>query len=529
MKLTRRVLLASGVAATAVVGLTACGNSTSTNANKSSGGTTESLIVDSSFSLKSIDPARQFEFTGSIIDANLYETTLRFNKGDMSKPVDGLCSYKLSDDQKVLTLTLKGTGSKFSDGSAVTVDDIVFSFQRLAGMKANPSFYLDGVTVAKVDDKSLTLTSKEANPVLPFMLPNSNLGVVNSKVLKANGGTTDETDKAEAFLNSNSQGSGPYMIESYDATSQVVLKANPNYGGTDVPKFKRVVIRNVTGETQKVNVESGQSDFAMDLGQDAIKALSKDSVKIVSYPGTYSFYVFMNGATSINPWASNTQFQAAMRKAIDYAKLMSLAGEGAQQIGSPVPNIFAGHVPADKLPKRDLAGAKAALTAAGYAGELVPFHYASDQTVAGVPLAQVAQSIQASVKEAGINLDLKPAPAATQLDGFRSGKQPTGIGTWGADYPDPDNYLVFAPGGSLTKRAAWPDSQVAEVTALAATAKAASMTDRSAAYEKLFTRMSEIGPWIGLVEPARSVVANKKKVSEFVSNADQALYFPYVK
>ena len=529
MDVTRRTLLTSIAALAVGTTLAACGgNSSSPNAPGASQATGGTLIVDASFNVKSIDPARQFEFTGSMIDVNLYQTALRFDKGDFSKPIDGLCSYEISDDQKVITLTMKDTGAKFSDGTPVTIDDFVFSFQRLQGVKGNPSFYLDGVTVAKKDDKSLTLTSEAANPTLLFILPNSNMGAVNSKVVIANGGTTDESDGAEQFLNNNSQGSGAYMIEKYDPATEIVLVLNPHYVG-DKPKYDRVVVRNVTGETQKVNVESGQSDIAMDLSTDQVAALDRNAVTIVTYPSGYSLYMFMNGTTSVNPWASNPDFQTAVRKAVDYDKLVELAGEGARQIGAPIPNNFAGHVPADKLPKRDLAAAAEALKAAGYNGEAVPFHYASDGNVAGVQIANVAQSVQASLKEAGINIDLKPAPASTQLDGFRSGNQPMGLASWGADYPDPENYLVFAPGGSLTKRAAWPESMVAEMTELTEAAKTAGVDTRAAAYEKLYTRMSEQGPFLGLIQPAKNVVGNAKKVKEFVSNIDTSLLLSSVK
>ena len=35
---------------------------------------------------------------------------------------------------------------------------------------------------------------------------------MNSTVVKANGGTTDENDAAEKYLNTQSAGSGPYVL-----------------------------------------------------------------------------------------------------------------------------------------------------------------------------------------------------------------------------------------------------------------------------------------------------------------------------
>lgn len=518
----RKVTAAVG-AALLVSTVAACGGGQSPNQQAA-----QSLVVDTSFNIKSIDPARQFEFTGSLIDSHLYQSALEFKDGDFSKPVDGLCSYELSEDLKTTTLTLKDTGAKFSDGSPVTADDIVFSYQRLQGIQGNPSFFLDDVTVTKVDDKTVTLVSKEPNPVLPYILPNSSMGIVNSKVVKENGGTTDENDKAEDFINKNSQGSGPYMIESYNPSSEVVFKVNPNYNG-EKPKYERVVMRNVDGETQKVNVESGQTDFALDLSPDQVRSLDKNASVVKNSPSTYSLNLFTTASPEVSPISSNPKFQEALRYALDYDKMVELAGEGAERLASPEPNLFAGHVDPANGPQRDLAKAKSLLAEAGYKGEAVPFHYSSDQTVSGVPLDQLAQIIQASLAEADIKVDLKPAPSATQLDAHRSGKQPMGLMSWGADYPDPENYLVFAPGGSIGKRSQWMEGMNPEFDKLAADAKAAGPDQRDAAYQALYTKMSMEGPFIGLIQPVRSIVASNKKVSSFESNSDRSIVFESVK
>ncbi|MHB1172512.1 MAG: ABC transporter substrate-binding protein, partial [Lacisediminihabitans sp.] len=157
-------ILAIGVAT--IVTVTAC---SAGSPNPSSSG--KALVVDQSFDLKTSDPGRAFELTGSIVDHALYETLLTFNGSDVTKAVPELATYKESADSKVLTLTLTGKHT-FSDGTPVTADDIVFSLKRVQGLKGNPSFLLDGVTVTKTDDKTITLTSATPNPALPFILPN---------------------------------------------------------------------------------------------------------------------------------------------------------------------------------------------------------------------------------------------------------------------------------------------------------------------------------------------------------------------
>ncbi|MBC9942948.1 ABC transporter substrate-binding protein [Leucobacter sp. cx-328] len=527
MKRYPKIIVSAAAITCLAASMTACssGDKGGDASGDKKGGDT--LVVQTSFDLMTIDPARQFEFTGSTVDDAIYQTVLNFDNGDFTKPIDGLCSYDISEDNLVTTLTCEDTGAKFSNGDPVTVDDIVWSFQRLQGVQGNPSFYLDGVTIAKADEKTVTLTSETANPAIPYILPNSNLGILNSKVVQENGGTTDESDGAEQFLNTNSQGSGPYVIETYEPDSRVVLTYNEHYNGPE-PKFKRVVMNNVSAETQLTDIQSGQANVVLDLSPDQVASLPEGSVQVSSVPSTKTIYIFANDNPEVSGITSNEDFREALSYAVDYDKVLELAGEGASRMASVVPNEFLGAVPVDKAPERDLDKVKAALEKAGYNGEAIPFHYNSDSTVLGVNIALLAESLQAHLKEAGINIDLKPAPAATQLDGYRSGKQPMGIGNWGADFPDPTNYLTFTPGDAVSMRAGWVAETAPEVMALKDAAAKATGDARGPAYEALFEAAAKTGPFIPLVQPVQTVVVDKS-ITSFVSNADNSFEFATAK
>jgi len=509
---------AAASAAIALLSLTAC------SGGSGSGGSSDTLVAESSFDLQTIDPARQFEFTGSTLDNAIYQTALNFKDGDLTKPTTGLCSFQMSKDQKTMTLKMADKDAKFSDGSPVTADDVVFSYKRLQGIGGNPAFFLDGVEVKKAGPDTITLTSKSPNPALPYILPNASLGIVNSKVVKQNGGTTDSKDKAQQFLDSNSQGSGAYKVESYNADSEVVLTTNEHFGGQQ-PKYKRVVLKNVSGETQLSDVQSGQAQVAFDLNSDQIKGLDQGQVNVATQPSTRSLYIFNTTSKDVSPITSNRDFQDAVRYAVDYDKIIEMAGKGAQPLAGLVPNEFLGHVPKEKAFKRDLTKAKELLKKSGYDGKPLTFNYSSDQTVNGVNIAQLAETLQSQLKEAGIELKLAPAPSSTQLDGFRSGKQAMGIGQWGADFPDPTNYLVFTPGGTVGERVQWKAGADPAVTKLQKSAEEAKEPkQRGEEYSSLYEELNKSGPFVPLVQPVSNVVINKS-VTKYVSNADVSFDF----
>ena len=496
-------ILAISVAALLTVTACSSGQSSSSSSAGSSGKT---LVVDKSFDLKTTDPGRAFELTGSIIDRALYETLLTFNGSDVTHLVPQLATYTESADSKLLTLTLTGKHT-FSDGTPVTADDIVFSLKRVQGLKGNPSFLLDGVTVTKVNDTTITLTSATPNPALPFILPNPSLGILNSALVKKNGGMEDGTDKAEAFLNKTSAGSGPYMLESYDVATKVVLKLNPHYQGA-VPAYSRVVLENVQGPTQKINVQAGSAQVALDLNADQVAGLGTGSTRLIKGVSPDIIYSWFNQSPTVSGGVTNNaEFLKAVRHGIDDSKILAIAGPGSTRPGGMVPSMFLGALASDPANAYNLAAAKTALAASKYSGKPVTFSYANDITVNGLQMQTLAEAIQAQLKQVGITLTLSPAPISTFLAAYRAGKLQSGIMYWGPDYPDPSDYLVFNPGQPLGLRAGWAAGMDPAVTALQnAATSAAGDAARTAAYQAWQNGANASGPFIPIVQPGQYVL-----------------------
>ena len=495
--------LAAALVLGASVAVVLAGCSSSGGGGSSSSGKT--LVVDNSFDLKTSDPARAFELTGSIVDKALYETVLTFKGSDVTKPVPGIMSYKESSDSKTLTLTMDGK-HYFSNGDPVTVDDVVFSLKRVQAIAGNPSFLLDGVTVTKKDDKTVVLTTQTANPALPFILPNPSLGIVDEKVVKAHGGSDTKSDNAEAYLNKTSAGSGPYMLKSYNVNTKVVFESNPHYAGTK-PAYSDVVLENVAGPTQKINVQAGASQVALDLNATQVQGLDGGKTKVIKGTSPYVMYLWFNQDSTIGAGVTNNQdFITAVRKSIDYSKILSLSGTGSTQPGGLVPSQFKGSIKPDSTAEFDLSAAKAALAKSGYNGQTVTFSYPNDITVDGLQFETLAQALQSQWAAAGITVKLAPGPIATVLDSFRAGKLQSGIMYWGPDFPDASDYLVFSPGQSLGLRAGWKDGADATVTDAANAAASASAADRVQAFETWQKDMNESGPFVPLVQPGQYVV-----------------------
>lgn len=480
------------------------------------GAASTSLTIDKAFDLKTADPGRMYEPTGEMVDKALYETLLTFKGGDVSKVVPGVADLEQSDDAKTFTLTLNGSHT-FSDGTPMTADDVVFSLQRVIGVKGNPSFLLAGVTVTKKDDKTVVLTTSTATPALPAILANPALGILNSEVVEAHGGTTGADDAAEKYLNTESAGSGPYVLDSLNLSSRVVLTANKNYDG-DKPAYSRVTIQNVQGATQKINVQGGDADVALDLSGTQSEGLGS-SVKVTSDPSANVIFLLLNQNPAVSAITSKPDFVKAVKESIDYGDLVSLAGRGTSQAAGVVPSMFLGALGESDGLKQDLAAAKSDLAKSGYKGEKVTLSFPSDLTLNGIEFPTIAQRIQSQLKATGITVELAPAPVATELDAYRNGKEQVGLWYWGPDYPDPSDYLAFTPGNVVGLRAGWPKGADPTIEGLAdAAAAGGSDSERKTQFEDLQKALNESGPFIPLLQPGNNI-ASKSSVTGVVYNA----------
>jgi peptide/nickel transport system substrate-binding protein len=489
--------------------LAACGSGSSggSGGSASGGGT---LVIDTSFDLKTADPGREYELTGQLLAHSMYDTLLGFADNDLTKPVGNLATgYQLSPDARTLTLPL-APGRLFADGSPVTADDVVFSFNRLIGIKGNPAFLLDGVTVSAKDPATVVLTSAKPNPALPFILPAPSLSVVNSKVVTAHGGTADQRDGAEGYLNGASAGSGPYQLKTLDVTNQAVLTRNPRYNGPAKPHYDTIVLRNVKAATQALNVQKGDSQVALDLSGDQVGGLDTGKVTVTSGASGYSIYLMLNQSADVSSATSNPRFVSAVKKAINYADLLSVAGRGAARPGGIIPSVIGGALPPDQAIAQDLEGAKADLAASGAAGQRPKLSYPSDYTLNGLSFQTLAEKLQSQLAAAGITVDLAPGPVATELDNYRNGKEQIGLWYWGPDFPDPSNYLAFAPGGLISKRANWPTTAAPDIDKLAnQAATTAEPAQRTALYQQLQRQLNAGGPFIPLLQPPTNIVTAK--------------------
>jgi peptide/nickel transport system substrate-binding protein len=468
--------------------------------------------VASNFVIKSLDPGRTVETTSNMINHSAYDALVTFDGEDLTTPKPSLAtSWQLSPDGLTYTFKLRD-GVKFASGNPMTSADVKWSFDRVKNLKSNPAFFLDSVQeVQTPDPTTVVLKLSTKAPALLAILSSSSLGVIDSKLVQTKGGdasaSAKDNDKAENFLNSQSAGTGAYTMQSYTPDQEVVLVKNPNHW-RGAPKLDRIVVRNITeAATEKLQLQRGDIDIATGLDQDQMKSLQgSQGVTSKASPAATTFYLLMNNNPQVGGAFSNPMVQQAVRYALDYDGIMAIAGPGAVRLAGVFPASFAGALSSQDAIKQDKAKAMQLLKDANVSDLSGAITYGSDEVIWGVQSAVLAQKIQSDLNAVGMKISLNGLPRTTALQQYRDGKNQLGVWSWAADYPDGENFLVYAPGHTVGKRAGWLGDANADAKAIAQLADQAETevdtANRVQIYQQFQQRLNQVGPFAPLFAPA---------------------------
>lgn len=470
-----RTRAAAALAAIALIAA-ACGGSNSPVSNSGGGSApsgsssagSQTLVIARNMDLTSTDPSNAICDTCQFVFSATYETLVGLSDDNHTLTPRLAASWTSAGNGKVWTFKLD-PAAKFADGSAVTSADVKFSLLRLKNLKGNASYLVNTVDkIATPDPETVVITLHAPNSEFPNAVNASYTGIINSKLAEQQGATdaanAPKTDKADKWFQSHSAGSGPYELQSFTSGSQVTLVANPNYWGTK-PSFKRIIVKQAdTAAGQAQMLQDGEADIAMQIDPVTAKSLSGVSgITVKTIPSFNFFWIGMSQKiTNLTQAPLNSDIRHAIVDAIDYQGLLNtmVSGEG-KLVAAPIPNGYPGSAGLP-LPKRNLAEAKQLLAKAGHPnGFKLTLAYPTINAY-GVDLGQLAQLLQTQLKQAGIDLTLRPATFAVNINDFSQNKLPMELLYWAPDYYGTAQYFNYF---GLVPDSAWSHLSAATPTA----------------------------------------------------------------
>ena len=351
---SRRAFL-GGSAAAAALGLAACGGNSGSDAKTDAGTTTGgkegggTLTVGSAYSPSSYDPANCSSAFCLSANMNVMEGLYNIDFTDYSV-ISGLAAGDpVEGDANTYEVTLRD-GAKFSDGTDVTADDVVSSFERAT---AEGGLYVSFLTmfdgIEKKDDKTVTVKVSIPN----FSLLKERLAII--KVMPSSLSADDAKAKPV--------GSGPWMYTEVSDT-YATLAPNPNYNGEFPAKDNEMRIESLTDTTARVTAQQeGTTLVTESVPPESIDQLKAAGCDIDQINGFGTRFIMFNVKKA--PW-DDVKVRQAIMYALNTEQMIANAFSGLAAIPTCyLPESFTNYHKAANTYTYDADKAKSLLADAG--------------------------------------------------------------------------------------------------------------------------------------------------------------------
>ena len=268
---------------------------------------------------------------------------------------------------------------KFSDGSKMTSEDVVFSILRAKQPTSDFKEYISTVSGVKaLDEYSVEIKTSKPNPILLNQL--SNIFVMSRAWCHENFAIVPQNWDAsqETFSATNAMGTGPFKITLREPNTKTVFKRNKKWWGSmkdnKVTQIHLLPIKNAA--TRVAALLSGEIDLVTDAPvQDLARITASAGHKVVSTPQMRTIFLGMDqaadklrtGNTGDNPFKKQAVRQA-LYQAIDIEAIKEKVMRGLSEPAGIItfPGVTGYTEELDKRLPYDVNAAKKLLADAGY-------------------------------------------------------------------------------------------------------------------------------------------------------------------
>ncbi|WP_425267159.1 peptide ABC transporter substrate-binding protein [Buttiauxella warmboldiae] len=402
----------------------------------------------------SLDPVKAVGLPEIQVIRDLFEGLVNQNEKGQLEP--GVASKWQSNDNRTWTFTLRDN-ARWSDGSPVTAQDFVYSWQRLVDPENTSPFAwfaalaginnaqaiiegkmpADKLGVTAVDARTLRIQLDKPVPYFPNLTANFSLYPVPEAVVKKFGNSWTRPG--------NLVGNGAYTLKERIVNEKLVAVQNKNYWDNSKTVISQVTFIPINQESSATKrYLAGDIDITESFPKNLYQKLLKDIPAEVYTPpqlGTY-YYAFN---TQKGPTADR-RVRLALSMTIDRQIMAEkVLGTGEKPAWRFTPDVTAGFKPEtssfEQMSQEEAnAQAKTLLQAAGY-GPNKPLKltllYNTSENHQKIAIA-VASMWK---KNLGVDVKLQNQEWKTYIDSRNTGNFDVIRASWVGDYNEPSTFL----------------------------------------------------------------------------------------
>lgn len=320
------------------------------------------------------EPAQLNEFyrtgvQGGQVSHNIYNKLVRINYETRDVDPELAESWEM-EDELTWVLKLREGVMWHGDWGEFTSDDVIFTFNYILEEETfqvgTALFPVEGATAR---DK-YTVEVKLKQPFAAFLPVTCDYGgVIMCKAAHEAMGQ-DAYGRAPV-------GTGPFIFDSWQSGSQIVLKKNPNYWEPNVPLLDEITFRFIPDASVRLAaLRNGEIDFMDHPNAEDVPELRDTGISGIEYhsvPGwnwDYMAFTFPPNAPEDAPW-NIKEVRQAISYAIDRQTIVDEIYYGEALVSdSPIPPGFLAYrdVPIRYPKNADLAKAQELMAQAGVSG-----------------------------------------------------------------------------------------------------------------------------------------------------------------
>ena len=320
--------------------------------------------------------------------------------------------YTIADDFTWAQFRLR-EGLTFHDGSALTTEDVAFSYENYTGANAGPlQDNLDNIEI--IDD--LNIKFNFTGPFLDFLVLYGTTASGAGWVLPSD---YYQEVGADDFL-LNPIGAGPFrFIENQDNT-KIVYEAFEDYWKKN-PGVQTINFNAITDPSTRVAaLKTGELDMINVVPGDLLDAVRDDENLDLQPVTSVPFWIEFVGYDDPESPFNDKRVREAVALALNREEINEAeTGGGGEAVGSWIPNDWPGAFQAEPLPY-DVERAKELMAEAGYADG-----FEVDQLTPLPNYFSLGERIITQLAEIGITTSLNTMDRGAFLGDINSGKEGT--------------------------------------------------------------------------------------------------------
>lgn len=391
-----KVALASCMA----IALAACGGGQDT-ADISEKNT---LVVAQGADATTLDPHATNDQPSSRIAIQIYSQLVEVDQN--MEIIPGLAHSWEHLDEYTTQFKLR-EGVKFHNGEELKASDVKFTLDR---MMASPTVAhivgpLESVEV--IDDYTVNLRTSEPFGPLLYHLSHTASSIMNEKAVTEAG-----SDYGQSPV-----GTGPWQFVDWNVGDRVTMKMfDEYYGGKQ--EVENVVFRNITeGSNRTIALETGEVDISYDITPiDKDSVINHNNLDLIEAESLSTTYVGFNFKKA--PF-DNKLIRQAIAYAINEEDIIEAVEMGAGiASNSPISQKVFGYNPDARRYEQNIEKARELMAEAGYADGFSTFIWTNDNPVR----VQIAEVMQAQLRQIGINMAIEVVEWGAFLDGTNRGE-----------------------------------------------------------------------------------------------------------